>query len=247
VVLGVVAAIGVFGVAAAAIPGGNGTVSGCYNTSTGALRVIDREAGATCAAGETAISWSQRGPTGPKGATGARGPTGPAGPAGAKGATGPAGPKGTDGSRGPTGPAGPKGADGSRGPTGPVGPKGNDGSRGPTGPPGPQGLVGPTGPRGPSGSTNVHWIKLSPSATNYYTATNDPPSYTYYGTSYYLVQFPDVPDLGQCAVTAQGKDYAAAYTVSAYDYFTNYVLIYMYNPDGTLVSSGIPVDVVVNC
>jgi hypothetical protein len=63
------------GVAAAAIPSGDGSISACYKTSGGAVRVID--AGTACAANETPLKWNQ---TGPKGATGPAGPQGPAGP-----------------------------------------------------------------------------------------------------------------------------------------------------------------------
>jgi hypothetical protein len=45
------------GVTYAAIPSGNGTISGCYSTATGTLRVIDAAGDAECAAGEKAISW----------------------------------------------------------------------------------------------------------------------------------------------------------------------------------------------
>jgi uncharacterized protein YjbI with pentapeptide repeats len=45
----------------AAIPSANGTISGCYNNKTGALKVIDSEAGKTCASGQTALNWSQNG------------------------------------------------------------------------------------------------------------------------------------------------------------------------------------------
>lgn len=49
------AAVGVF----AAIPHSTtGTISACYTNTTGALRVIDSQANATCEAGETALSWS---------------------------------------------------------------------------------------------------------------------------------------------------------------------------------------------
>ncbi len=70
-----VAAVAVAGIAAAAIPGADGTIAGCYPKS-GQLRVIDAAAGVTCAAGETPLNWSQRGPTGATGATGPRGADG---------------------------------------------------------------------------------------------------------------------------------------------------------------------------
>jgi hypothetical protein len=71
----------------------NGVVEACYNNTTGDLRIATptkpclTEAPAVLR--ETAISWTQIGPQGPKGDTGPQGPkgdTGPAGPAGGGGA-----------------------------------------------------------------------------------------------------------------------------------------------------------------
>jgi len=80
-------------IASASIPDANGTISGCYVTTTGALRVID--AGTTsCLNGETKIAWNQKGQTGatgPQGPKGVAGPQGPQGVAGPQGAQGPAG------------------------------------------------------------------------------------------------------------------------------------------------------------
>ena len=69
------------GLAYSAIPGGGNVINGCYDTATGALRVIDSEGGGACRGGETALSWNQSGPPGPPG------PPGPAGPAGQAGTT----------------------------------------------------------------------------------------------------------------------------------------------------------------
>jgi hypothetical protein len=94
-------------VAYAAIPDTNGQVHGCYTTSTllgppkGSLRVVDGSE--QCRASETAIAWSQVGPQGPAGATGAPGPTGATGVPGATGAMGSAGPQGAQGAPGPAG------------------------------------------------------------------------------------------------------------------------------------------------
>jgi hypothetical protein len=91
---GVWLAITAAGVADAAIPGADGSVSGCYGKLTGIVRVID-PAGGTCNARfEIPITWSVRGPIGPKGDPGDPGPTG------ATGATGPTGPKGDKGEPG---------------------------------------------------------------------------------------------------------------------------------------------------
>ncbi|MDP1849301.1 MAG: type VI secretion system tube protein Hcp [Solirubrobacteraceae bacterium] len=87
IALPTVAALGAGGAfAAAAIPGADGTVTGCYTTSGGQqgnLRVIDE--GQSCNKAETQITWNQ------KGVQGDRGPEGPAGPQGQTGPQGPAG------------------------------------------------------------------------------------------------------------------------------------------------------------
>jgi len=77
------------GVAYGSIPDNTGVIHACYKTNKGDLRLID---GGACAPGETAVSWSQIGPTGPagpqgpQGVQGAQGPPGQPGPA-AAGAT----------------------------------------------------------------------------------------------------------------------------------------------------------------
>jgi len=55
----------------ASIPGPGGIINGCYQQSTGKLRVID--SAATCLPDEVALNWNQIGPPGP---------TGPPGPPG---------------------------------------------------------------------------------------------------------------------------------------------------------------------
>lgn len=93
------------GIAAAAIPDqATGAFTGCYNTTSGSLRLIDTARNQKCASSEAQVSWSQ---TGPKGATGA------AGAAGAAGADGAPGPAGAAGAAGPAGAVGPAGAAGS--------------------------------------------------------------------------------------------------------------------------------------
>jgi type VI secretion system secreted protein Hcp len=85
-------------IAVAAIPGTDGTITGCYLTNTGnapdlrigSLRVIDPSMSPTlpgggpnpaavCLSDESMITWSQSGPTGPQGTPGAAGPQGAAG------------------------------------------------------------------------------------------------------------------------------------------------------------------------
>jgi hypothetical protein len=53
-------------VAWATIPSGDGTISACYGKQAGLVRIID-SGSAKCHKWESPISWSQTGPTGPKG------------------------------------------------------------------------------------------------------------------------------------------------------------------------------------
>ena len=71
----------------AAIPDEQGAISSCYNSTSGALRVIDA-AKSKCASSERPLTWSQRGPAGPSGPPGATGPVGPAGARGPAGVSG---------------------------------------------------------------------------------------------------------------------------------------------------------------
>lgn len=70
--------------AVAAIPDGAGKITACVSVG-GVTRIIDTEAGGTCATTERRVTWSQAGPqgiSGPAGASGAQGPKGDPGPAG---------------------------------------------------------------------------------------------------------------------------------------------------------------------
>jgi hypothetical protein len=165
--VGVLALAG--GLAYASIPDGNGTISACYLTGVGQVRLIDpsRE---QCRPNETAISWSQ---TGPPGATGATGPQG------ATGATGPQGPSGATGLPGPIGATGPQGSTGAGGP------------QGPTGDTGPRGATGSTGPQGPAGGlSGVQKVEqtATPSSTGFATAlVNCPAGTTLTGGGAYVL------------------------------------------------------------
>jgi hypothetical protein len=99
--------------ASAAVPGSDGVITGCWNTTNGQLRVID--AGQQCKTSEAQLSWNQ---TGPAGAVGAQGPAGPTGPQGEPGTAGDEGPQGPAGEQGPEGPQGPVGEAGPPGPPG---------------------------------------------------------------------------------------------------------------------------------
>jgi hypothetical protein len=127
----------------ASIPDSTGTIHGCYESYSGALRVIDTQT-QQCFAGEVAIFWNQTGANGQQGIPGAIGATGAAG---ARGAQGSVGPKGPAGDNGPAGVAGAPGAAGSQGAPGPQGVPGAQGAAGAVGTQGVAGQQGFAGPR----------------------------------------------------------------------------------------------------
>jgi len=53
-------------VAQATIPSADGTITGCYHNTTGALRIIDGDT-TTCPSGQTELTWNQIGPAGVSG------------------------------------------------------------------------------------------------------------------------------------------------------------------------------------
>ena len=88
------------GIAYATIPAANGVITGCYNKTSGALRVID-PSNTSCVAGtQTQLKWNQRGTPGAPGAAGAAGGTGAPGKDGAPGAPGSNGSPGAPGAPG---------------------------------------------------------------------------------------------------------------------------------------------------
>jgi hypothetical protein len=58
--------LAVLSISRASIPDAGGVIHGCYNKSGGTVRVIDSSVIA-CGSNETAISWNQTGPAGPRG------------------------------------------------------------------------------------------------------------------------------------------------------------------------------------
>jgi hypothetical protein len=70
--------VAVSGVAAAAIPGSNGVIHGCYQKKGGSLRVIS--AARHCPGSQKAIAWNQSGPRGLQGVQGMQGIQGVPGP-----------------------------------------------------------------------------------------------------------------------------------------------------------------------
>jgi hypothetical protein len=93
-----------------------GTIHGCANKKTGALRIS-----ASCTGSERSVVWAiqgARGAAGAAGKDGVNGATGPVGPIGAAGDPGANGATGATGSPGPSGPPGPSGSAGATGPSG---------------------------------------------------------------------------------------------------------------------------------
>ncbi len=78
---GAAVVLAVAGVAVASIPNADNVINGCYNTGSGALRVIDTSS-SQCTSKETALSWNQQGVPGTPGSPGTPGAPGPAGPQG---------------------------------------------------------------------------------------------------------------------------------------------------------------------
>jgi hypothetical protein len=63
-------AIALSGIAYATIPDSNGVIHGCYQKTTGSLRVIDTDVGQSCTPSEKTLSWNKEGPPGPSGPPG---------------------------------------------------------------------------------------------------------------------------------------------------------------------------------
>lgn len=87
-VVALVFAVG--GVAVAAIPAGDGTITACYGSKSGELRVVS--AGKKCSKKEKRLTWDQQGVRGDQGVKGDQGTQGPPGAQGEAGlSNGPAG------------------------------------------------------------------------------------------------------------------------------------------------------------
>lgn len=145
----IVGALMAGGAAVAASPSTDGTITACYHSENGNLRVIDAEAGEACRNGETRLTWNRAGAAGPQGERGLPGAPG------AQGEQGPQGEQGLQGEQGEQGPQGEQGLQGEQGEQGPQGEQGADGADGRDGEAGPAGPVGPAGPqgeRGPAGT-----------------------------------------------------------------------------------------------
>ncbi len=74
------AALGGVSAAQAAVPGSDGVITACYNTTNGNVRIIDIARTTTCLSGELKVTWNQKGVKGDTGAVGPQGPRGVQGP-----------------------------------------------------------------------------------------------------------------------------------------------------------------------
>lgn len=164
-----VVSIGVAGIAAAAIPSADGTITGCFTDKNGSLRIVDEST--QCGKGEQRLTWNQAGQPG------AVGPTGPAGPPGEPGATGEPGPTGAPGPTGETGP---------QGDPGPTGAPGATGAAGPQGEPGP---IGPEGAKGDPGLNGGLLLWAEVAETGELTDANSPVTVTWLDTGRYALGF----------------------------------------------------------
>ena len=227
--LGAGLAVGGLAVADAAIPSADNTISACRMTSTGAVRIIDAEAGQTCTTAETAISWG--------GGMRFRGIW--------KDGPGPGVPPAnlyTTSRKGDV--------IRTEVPTNKFGcttPRGSwvnvSGSYAYPCLEFPQNWA-PLALDGAQGSNaDAHWVSLT--STGALRASSDAGVVTYTGTGYAYVTIPTVPDPAKCAVGATVTSYSSRVTVTA-QATAGYVLVVTRDvTTGAFVAA--PVDVVVTC
>ena len=158
-IVGAVAATAILtgSLAIAAIPDSTTKViTVCYTKTSGTLRVIDKQAKATCnPKTEIELSWNQQGVKGDQGPQGLLGAAGPAGANGQNGFNGLNGLNGLNGAAGPVGVVGNNGTNGINGAPGVKGDTGQPGSNGIDGAPGPAGANGVDGSAGAAGADGV--------------------------------------------------------------------------------------------
>ena len=140
--------------AIAAIPdSASKLITVCYTKTSGALRLIDKQAGKACnTKTEIDLSWNQQGVKGDQGPQGLLGAAGPAGANGQNGFNGLNGLNGLNGAAGPVGVVGNNGTNGINGAPGVKGDTGLPGSNGIDGAPGAPGAPGPAGKDGVGGA-----------------------------------------------------------------------------------------------
>lgn len=158
--------LGVSGVALAAIPDANKTISACYAKTGGALRVIDPSTGAKCTTNENPLSWRSSGIVwrGTWNATTAY----KIGDGVALNGSSYIATTNTTNVRPAAGVTG----WGQLAAAGAVGPQGATGPAGPTGSTGPAGPAGPTGPQGPPGAPTRQTVYWTAAGVGPYVATD---------------------------------------------------------------------------
>ena len=151
----------------------------CYTKTSGALRLIDKQAKATCnTKTEIELSWNQQGVKGDQGPQGLLGAAGPAGANGQNGFNGLNGLNGLNGAAGPAGAVGHDGANGINGAPGAVGAKGD---------PGTPGANGADGAPGPAGKDGVGGAPVMYDATGAAVGTPVYPTTDTFWTGQYMV------------------------------------------------------------
>ena len=168
-IVGAVAATAILtgSLAIAAIPNSTSRViTSCYDRRSGALRVIDKQAGAACnTRTETELAWNQTGPKGDIGLTGAPGVAGIKGDPGTPGVNGLPGVQGDAGTNG------------------------LPGAKGDPGVPGSNGLEGAPGAPGPAGKDGVGGAPVMYDATGAVVGTPVYPTTDIFWTGEYMVRY----------------------------------------------------------
>lgn len=215
-------------VARAAIPSSSdGTITACYSSANPALRVIDAQAGATCAAGETSVAWNM----GMRWAGQWDDGTGPGKVA--PGLTYPSGNRNKvvrmNVPKGKFGCTTPKGlwvsiTDSYSYPCVEY----------------PQNWVllvpDPVVP-------DTHWVRTG--GDGKVVASSEPVDYAYLSSGYGYLHIPTIADLNQCSLTGNVADYATSGVTMTVQPYYGYVLYTLRKADGSSVSA--PVNITITC
>jgi hypothetical protein len=218
------------GVAFGSIPGSDNSVTACVTSSTGAVRIVDVDAGQTCQTSETKVTWG--------GGMRFRGVWSVA-----PGTTGP-------GSVPYSSATVRKGDviryDGPSGQFGCTTPKGAwvnvAGSHAYPCLEFPQNWA-PLALDGRPAAADTHWVNVN--ASGQVISASEPGVVTYPGTGYVYVTFPKV-DVSKCGISVSVNDYSSTPVIpTASSVYTNYILATTRQPDGTWTSR--PLSIVADC
>jgi hypothetical protein len=234
-VLGAAVVVSGAGVAFGSIPGSDNSVTACVTSSTGAVRIVDVDAGQTCQSTETRVTWGGgmrfRGVW-----TVAPGTTGPGSiPYSQSNPVRKGDVIRYDGPSGQFGCTTPKGAWVSV-----VGQHSYPCLEFPQNW-APLALDGATGK---PGSADTHWVRLNAAGQVIASSRSNIASYPS-GTGNIWVYFPGV-DMSKCAVTVSANEYGGnAVVTEVYPYYTEWALAMARKADGTYVARAMTV--VANC